>query len=923
MPKLRLRTQILLVALLPTLLVSLVVSGYLLGTRLADLRSYQQNTGETIARHLAPASEFAVFSGNQLILDRLTEQLVEEDGVQWVRILDINGDTLSEAGRSETDASPAGLLNRLFPVAPEALQFESSIRLGEEPVGEFEALFADDADADGNNIIGYVEVGLSTEPLMERQGELLRFGLLLILGGLMLAWGMATRAALSAIRPINRVVTALRDFSSGDLDTRVPERSQGETGMLERGFNALAEEVKLSRERMEAQIEQATSELRETLEAVEVQNVEMDLARKRAEESNRIKSEFLANISHEIRTPMNAIFGYTQLLARTELEKTQKDYIVTIQRSAESLLALLEDVLNLSRIEAGRVEVEDSPFDPEELLENVISLSAPGIFAKGLDLYFHPRTQLPAELMADAVKLRQIIGNLLSNAAKFTEAGFVRVEAAVERDKQAHWLVVDVVDSGIGIRDEDASRLFMAFSQLDTSSSRRHQGAGLGLVICEQLTRLMGGRIEVESELGQGSRFRVEIPVRVIKQNEEEHHLSDCLVELLCPEPAMGDALQARLAQWGCQVQRVTAHEASLKQGSEQPPLLAAVAQAQLQNEEARRRILAGTVNRPHSLVLAASLDRTILTELETEGQTVCQPLTMSSRSLRKSLRNNFQDLRSNPGKNPSSAEADSQPLHGLNILMVEDNRINRHLTMEFLESAGANARAAEDGYQALSIASEFKPDLVLMDIQLPGMDGLETTERLRHLAGMAAVPVLALTASASEEERRRCEQAGLEDVLVKPVREEHLVERVRHYLPETRKDTAPPPPADTSSDSLETTESSASDQPSSDRPPSDRPMGRSDSGELRPEIAAMVKADLPAQMETARDHYQNGAFDDLDAEVHRMRGTAAFCGFKALASCCEQIRLVIEQGETDNNRLARLMDNLSEAVDEVLDTLD
>jgi len=553
---LRLRSQVLLIALLPAALLTCIIGGYILATRIADLRDSQTQLGEGIVRQLAPASEYAVFSGNQQVLDRMAENLVAEPGIRRLTIRDAEGAMITEA-ESEPPDVDLSLMNRLYPVTESDLTFRATIEMGDEPGGEFEALFTDDGGSRSgpvDRILGEVEIQLSAAPLMRRQAEVLTHGFALILGGLLLVWLVAARAGLKMVRPINRVVAAISQFRDGKQDIRVPEDSRGEAGLLERGFNELAEEVQRSHEDLSSQVDQATAELRETLEAVEIKNVELDLARKRAEASNQIKSEFLANISHEIRTPMNAIFGYTQLLSRTQLQTNQKEYISTIQGSAESLLALLEDVLNLSRIEAGRIDVETTACQPEALIEETLSMIAPKASERSLELFWTPLCRLPEEVRLDKVKVRQILGNLLSNAEKFTDRGYVELQADIQSDeKKGQWLSLSVLDTGIGIKDDDSWKLFQPFSQLDSSSSRRHQGAGLGLVISQQLAQLMGGRIEFSSEPGMGSRFTLILPVEIIR-SAKGLPLADQAIRVFSQHPALARSLARRLETWGASV---------------------------------------------------------------------------------------------------------------------------------------------------------------------------------------------------------------------------------------------------------------------------------------------------------------------------------------------------------------------------------
>ncbi len=308
--------------------------------------------------------------------------------------------------------------------------------------------------------------------------------------------------------PIRNMVNTVDRIRRGQLDSRVEGFMLGELQMLKNGINSMAMSLTAYHEEMQQNIDQATSDLRETLEQMEIQNVELDLAKKRAQEAARIKSEFLANMSHELRTPLNGVIGFTRQMLKTELSVTQADYLQTIERSANNLLSIINDVLDFSKLEAGKLVLEHIPFSLRDTLDEVIVLLAPSAHEKGLELTLDVHNDVPDQVIGDSLRLQQVITNLLGNAVKFTETGNIDIRIE-QRNQLAHQveLEVQIHDTGIGISERQQSQLFQAFRQADASISRRHGGTGLGLVITQKLVKEMGGDICFHSQLNRGSTF--------------------------------------------------------------------------------------------------------------------------------------------------------------------------------------------------------------------------------------------------------------------------------------------------------------------------------------------------------------------------------------------------------------------------------
>jgi signal transduction histidine kinase/DNA-binding response OmpR family regulator len=602
--------------------------------------------------------------------------------------------------------------------------------------------------------------------------------------------------------PVRELATLVRDIADGNFEQTIEIRGSDEVGALGQALQVMLTRLREYRDLVESHQRNLESQVRErTIELQQRTEEAVELARC-AEAANVAKSQFLANMSHEIRTPMNGVLGMTELLLQSDLEPREFRFTNTILESANNLLGIVDDILDFSKAEAGRLDLEVIACEPRQIVEEVAEMLAESAQQKGLELACFASDDVPRVVRTGAARLRQILVNLVGNAIKFTNEGSVLLRVTCEGDAregatdERRNLKFAVVDTGVGIPDEAQEQIFESFTQADGSMARRFGGTGLGLAICRQLASLMDGELGFESEPGRGTRFWLQLPVEVVEAARAPvERAAGSRAMLFDPSTATRGVLIHWLESWGMTVRPESEAAAVLpgllqsSQASEPIDLVVMDVSGMLDEGLAIVRAIRSdpSIAPPH-IVALTTLDSPV-------PDSVAREFAMAS--VAKPPRENELLLACIPhcsdrGEQALAAEpsatatgAESGPVRAL---LAEDNQVNQDVAVAMLEALGCEVHAVASGEPAVIAVQGDVFDIVFMDCQMPEMDGLAATRAIRRLerdggGPSARLPIIAVTAHVTPKDHKDCAEAGMDDFVTKPFRQSDLADVIERWV--------------------------------------------------------------------------------------------------------------------------------------------
>ncbi|MBF0568564.1 MAG: response regulator [Nitrospirae bacterium] len=579
-------------------------------------------------------------------------------------------------------------------------------------------------------------------------------------------------------------------------------------GEFSTAFNSMAKQLEKSFNDLKAVEENLQNRVNDMEKMrLAMLNIMEDLqeSRQEAEAASKAKADFLANMSHEIRTPMNAVIGMAHLALKTELTPKQRDYVQKIQNSGQHLLGIINDILDFSKIESGKLDVEAIEFELSPVLDNLATLVSDKAAAKGLELVFDIDAHLPDNLVGDPLRIGQILINYSNNAVKFTKEGEIVVRAFIaEEDETGLLLRFEVKDTGIGLTEEQKGKLFQSFQQADTTTTRKYGGTGLGLAISKRLANLMGGDVGVESEYGKGSTFwftaRVQKSKALKKNLTLEPKLSGSRVLVADDNPQALHILSEQLRLIAFRVEEVSSGEDAIRavtdgDNADDPFIVSFIdwQMSGLDGIETAERIAALTLKHdvPHTIIVAAQTTDELLHRAESVGLPViikpASPSTVFDAAI-TAIKGGGHVERVACGK----GQADLSTIAGARVLLVEDNELNQQVAMELLADSGFITDLAKNGEIAVRMATERHYDIILMDMQMPVMDGITATIEIRKHKECAELPIIAMTANAMTIDREKCLEAGMNDHVAKPIDPDVLFGRLIKWIPPIAAAVAP-----------------------------------------------------------------------------------------------------------------------------------
>ncbi|MFT5656945.1 MAG: two-component system sensor histidine kinase BarA [Gammaproteobacteria bacterium] len=763
MNRLGIKYQIFFIALIPAFLTDVFFSYTHYSNNIDQQYNLLQSNGKIIAEQLAGASELSMLSGNYAQIQYLLKNTIDANGIVLASAYDLEGNIIAEAISDQYDAKKT------------AHYFYYRQTIVTQGIQHSGAFTPDQTDQDRYPEIGWLHLYISQQALEKTKASILYDSIAIFIVVLIIALLLSVIISAGITGPILKLLNHLKRFQTGEPGKVIESLESNEMGELQKKIDRMTQALLTNRNDLNDKIHLATSQLSEAIDDLKNKNMELVLAKDKAQQANKMKTMFLTNISHEIRTPINGIRGFINLMAQSDLNPTQKRYADIILKSTNDLTDIISEILDFSKIESGKLQIIEDTFDLYDVVQQSRDILLINVFAKKFDLILIIYSDTPRYVGGDKLRLKQILLNLIGNAIKFTDEGEVVIKVSVEQQTDIDVnILITVEDTGIGISEKDQETLFEAFSQVEKATNRRFTGTGLGLVISKNLTGLMAGDITLESKLGVGTKFSVRLPFSLMGNQSDlfaadntEHKAAlilstrkNCLQEVLTLFDGGQIPTESILISASDSAEFINS---SIRNVLDHIDFLVFdLRHLNLDLKQVLEDIPANQIR-----VITIHYDQSMVTNRFNKTLEFL-PITINSLNLKKTLDDSKMDV---PVLSPGTQML-MPPRLTKRVLLVDDNLINLKLASELIQLWGHQLRDAENAHQAIELYRKEDFDLIVLDIQMPEIDGVDLLEMMRREKPQDTTPIVALTANLLDDEPQRLLTLGFDDYLRKPINE-------------------------------------------------------------------------------------------------------------------------------------------------------
>lgn len=894
------KNQLRVTTLIPVLMVALLFAVFYNGQLRYDLKQHTSRLGAAYIHPLLPAAQLALLKNDQRTLQGLIDASTVNPEIQSLAFYNANGQLLAYRGGKpslktrfspprftgdfiESQPMDAYTINFIAPITIPKFNLYSSVPA---------AKTLDQTNNQADQILGWLSIDVDTKSMTIKRYQMYLITIAITLLGLLLSLTIHYFLSKQISTPIARLRRSMKQILSNEFETEIKVSSTGEIGIIEKGCAHLQQYYVNSIKELNNHIEVATADLQQSLESLEEKNIELSLDKKKTEEKSRQKAELIANMSHDIRTPMNGVIGFTNVLLDSKLDPLQLDYVNTIKSSAQDLLTIINDILDYSKMDAGKLHLDCIPLDIRACIDEILALLAPIAHKKGIDIIPSTNIDVPKTMLGDPLRIKQMLSNLISNAIKFTEQGYVLIRTSIEQetDKNYH-LIISVSDTGIGISTDDQATLFNAFNQGDTTITRRYGGSGLGLVICKKLAEQMHGRISINSELHNGSTFSIHIQLEKMTSYEVEKHQTPRFshLKVICfdENPLHLEAICNGLGYLGIQCIKVSDFnqlEETFRDAHDCHMAFINVNQGCEQN--IAKILLKQTL--PCILI-----SKWIIQDFKALG---AQSFLFKPPNIQKlyetvELISNHTAVAENSAHELDTLRAQLRQAN-ISLLIAEDNPVNQMLLQSML-CEHAVIEVVDDGLKAVDKCNHNHFNAILLDLQMPKLSGVEAAQKIHEKSLLnQQTPIMLISANDYDLSKDSLSKAGIKLVLQKPIDEMTLLHSILKIIHQ-----APPIAIDW--------------------PLCIQKLAGNQS--LAREFLARFVQELPINRHEFLQLLDNQDIPGIERAAHKLHGACCFCGVPTLQKHVIHLEQLARQAH-NIDELQKAITYLIESIDAILE---